>query len=354
MQRRDFLRGTTCLAMTTLAGRGHAQVVPGRIRIGQVGTKHAHASGKLAAIRKLDDIFELVGVVEPDSEQRRQMSEKPEYADVHWLSEENLLGTSGLQAVAVESEVAELVPTATRALRAGMHVHLDKPAGDSLPAFERLMELAEAQQRIVQMGYMLRYNPAFQLMYRAVAEGWLGRIMEVDAMMGKLASEAVRQKIARFPGGGMFELGGHLIDSIVFMLGAPQDVIAFSHRTQVDGVADNQLAVLNYEHATATVRCNHRDPFGFPRRRFQISGDQGTIEIKPLESGNLTLMLNAPQAEFDKGIHQLKLTSSGGRYDQEFIDLARVIREEKKFAWSKQHDLDTHATLLQASGQTTG
>ena len=37
----------------------------------------------------------------------------------------------------------------------------------------------------------------------------------------------------------------------------------------------------------------------------------------------------------------------GGRsYVAEFADLARVIRGEKKLAWSYQHDLTVHETLL--------
>ena len=47
-----------------------------RIRIGQIGTSHPHAAGKLAAIRGLDDIFELVGVVEPNEVQRKKIADK--------------------------------------------------------------------------------------------------------------------------------------------------------------------------------------------------------------------------------------------------------------------------------------
>ena len=58
-----------------------------KIRIGQIGTSHPHAAGKLAAIRGLDEIFELVGVVEPDKERRKALSEKDVYRDVPWISQ---------------------------------------------------------------------------------------------------------------------------------------------------------------------------------------------------------------------------------------------------------------------------
>ncbi|MCB1122538.1 MAG: Gfo/Idh/MocA family oxidoreductase, partial [Verrucomicrobiae bacterium] len=320
-----------------------------KIRIGQIGTSHAHASGKIQTIRGQFDIYELVGVVEPDKSRRESLEQNKAYSGVTWITEKQLLQAPGLQAVAIETEVAQLIPTANRALEAGLHIHLDKPAGDNLPDFQKLLRIAEKKKRVVQMGYMLRYNPAFQFMYRAVREGWFGNIMEVDCMMGKLANENTRQDIGAFSGGGMFELGGHVIDSIVYMLGKPLAVSAFTRRTQADGIADNQLAVLEYPQATATVRINHRDPFGSPRRRFQIAGDKGGMEIQQLESGNFTLFLDEARGDYSKGTHSVSLDRDGGRYDGEFRDLAMVLRGEKPFAWSYQHDLDTHETLLRAS-----
>ena len=325
-----------------------------KIRIGQIGTKHAHASGKIQAIRNQSDTYELIGVVEPDEARRKEMAKSDAYKGVPWLSERELINSSGLQVVAIETEVADLVSTAARAISAGLHIHHDKPGGDSLPRFRNLLKQAEAANLIVQMGYMLRYNPAFQFMYQAFKDGWLGNIMEVDCMMGKLGSAGTRRDIGKYPGGGMFELGGHVIDSIVYILGKPQSVTPFTRRTQSDGVADNQLAVLEFANATATVRINHNDPFGSPRRRFQISGDKGTMEIQQLESGHFTLYLDEPRGRFKQGAQEVQLPRQGGRYDGEFADLAKVIRGEKKLDWTYSHAEDTHVALLQASGMPTG
>ena len=351
MNRRSFVQ-TSAITLSTfpLMSRG-AESGP-KIRIGQIGTRHAHASGKIKAIRRQRDAYQLVGVVEPDPDRRSRLSKTSAYRGVDWMTEEELLRADGLQVVAVETEVAELVATGMRCIEAGMHIHLDKPGGDSLPLFRDLLEKAEASELIVQMGYMLRYNRAFQFMYQAVRDGWLGRIMEIDCMMGKLANEETREAIGRYSGGGMFELAGHVIDSIIHMLGKPRFVAPFTHRTQSDGIADNQLAVLDFVDATATVRINHRDPFGFPRRRFQIAGDKGAIEIQQLESGNVTLYLDEARGSYKKGVQEIAL-GKDGRYDGEFEDLARVLRGEKRFDWSYEHDLNVQEALLLASGMPT-
>jgi len=248
--------------------------------------------------------------------------------------------------------VPHLVAAAKRAVAAGLHIHHDKPGGTTLGDFRELLRLAKRNEVTVQMGYMLRYNPAFQFMYRAVREGWLGEITEIDAMMGKMASASLRRELGRYDGGGMFELACHLVDSVVHLLGKPERVQAFTRRTQEDGVADNQLAVLEYAKATATVRCNHRDVFGFSRRRFQIAGDRGVIEIRPLEPGNqLELSLATAKGGYRRGTQTVTLSNKrGGRYDGEFADLARVIRGEAKLAWSYEHDLAVQETVLRAAG----
>ena len=90
--------------------------------------------------------------------------------------------------MAIETRVRDLVATALPVVQAGKHIHLDKPAGPELAPFRKLLATAETNKLCVQMGYMLRYNPAFEFMFRAVREGWFGEIMELDAMMGKQAN----------------------------------------------------------------------------------------------------------------------------------------------------------------------
>jgi predicted dehydrogenase len=346
MERRKFidtLMGTSAIAAMPNISKG---ATTPKIKVGQIGLSHPHAKGKLDAIRKLPDIYELVGVAEPDPGQRSGIT------GVNFITEDELLDTRGLQAVAIETRVLDLVPTAAKAIDAGCHIHLDKPAGPSLGDFQALSKAAQSKGLTIQMGYMLRYNPAFQFMFKAAKEGWFGEIMEIDAMMGKKASLGLRKELAGFKGGGFFELACHILDAAIHLLGQPESVTAYNLRTGAtsgDTFADNQLAVLAYPRATATLRCNHNDPFGFPRRRFQISGTQGGMEIKPLESGKFTLFLDQERDTHKKGIQEIQFPS-GRSYVPEFEDLAEVIREEKQLEWTPAHDLLTHKTLLEISG----
>ena len=66
MQRRTFLAGTLAAGFAPSFTRraSAADAPPAKIKIGQIGTGHAHAGGKMDAIRSLADTYDVVGIVE--------------------------------------------------------------------------------------------------------------------------------------------------------------------------------------------------------------------------------------------------------------------------------------------------
>jgi predicted dehydrogenase len=331
MKRRSFL---LACGSSVFAASGSS-----RLRIGQIGTEHAHAGGKMTAMRSLPELWEVVGVTGPKG-----------YDGVKSMTVEELLAVPDLKAVAVETTIEASCEMARRCIEAGKHVHLDKPGALKHDEFKTMRLEAEKRGLTVQMGYMLRYNPAFELLFQAVREGWLGEITEIDAAMGKLADPGTRQKIGELEGGGLFELAGHIIDATMTILGKPAAVMAFSTPVGTDGVQDNQMAVLKYAKATAVIRCNHTDPFGGPRRRFNVTGTEGTFEIVPLESGKVNLSITKARGAYKKGAQSFQLDVPKDRYAAEFVDLAKVVQGEKKLAWNAAHDIAVHETLLRAAG----
>lgn len=344
----------TFLAAAALAGclRLPAVEEAARIRIGQIGTSHSHAAGKMRAVRSLDSLYEVVGIAEPIPGRREVAEREAAYAGLTWTSEPALLADPSLRVVAVETTLDDSVRAAAACLRAGKHIHLDKPGSGNHTEFATMRREAARRGLTVQMGYMLRYNPAFELLFRAHREGWFGTITEIDAAMGKLADAELLAQLARHPGYGMFELACHLVDAVVGLLGTPDAVHAFARKTGLGStdIPDNQVAVLEYPRATATIRCNHGDPFGAPHRCFRVTGTRGAMEIQPLESGKGVLYLSEPLGGFVRGENRFALDVPKGRYDGEFRDLARVVRGGVPLAWSADHDIAVHATALRCAG----
>jgi len=367
MHRRTLLAGLALAPFAQLLGANTTE----RIRIAQIGTSHAHASGKMDALRSLTDLYDVVGFAEPIATRRAAAQKAKSFAGLKYLTEEEILTDRSIQAVVIETTLEDSARAALAALKAGKHIHLDKPGAEKHADYVTLRRYAAEQKLTVQMGYMLRYNPGIQLLVQAVKEGWLGEVMEIDASMGKLLDEGTRQRFAQLPGGGMYELACHLVDTVVTLMGPPTSVQAFGNATRApsDPLVDNQLAVLTYPKATVTIRCNHADPFGGPNRYITVRGTHGDIEIRPLESGKGLLRLDQTrdtikvcreengtkvmlaEPRFKKGENAFSLEVPKGRYDEEFRDLARVLRGQA-FGWSADHDVAVHATALRAAGLT--
>ena len=347
--RRTFLAASAGLLAAPAAG---GRIAAASIKVGQIGTKHAHASGKMETFRKFPDLFEVVGVVEPDVAQRTRMQQTKPYAGLQWITQQELLSTPGLQAVAVETDIDHLLTSAEACVAAGVHVHLDKPAGTSLKDFQRLCESANAKKLMIQMGYMFRSNAAFRFLFRAVREGWLGDVFSVHCEMSKKVADSVRPGLAHYPGGSMFELGCHLIDAVVTVLGPPDRVTPFNRNTRPDHdkLLDNCLAVFEYPKATATIRSSVTEVDGGRRRQFVVCGTKGTIVIRPLEPYQLSLTLESAVGDHRRGTTTIDLPKSTGRYDGDFLHLAGVIRGDETPEYDTDHDLAVQSALLQASG----
>jgi predicted dehydrogenase len=320
-----------------------------RIKIGQIGVAHAHAS-KLAVYRASAD-YEVVGIVEPDVDLRNQVESQEVFQGLPWMTLGQLLNVPGLQAVLIETRVRDLLNMAEQCVAAGKHIHLDKPAGESLPQFTRILGAAAKKRLLIQMGYMYRYNPAVVLLREFLKQGWLGDVFEVHAVMSKVIDPVERRGLAEYRGGVLFELGGHITDLVVGVLGKPTKVTPFrQHAARIDDqLEDNMLAVFEYPRAVATVKSSAMEVEGFERRHLVVCGTEGTFHIQPLDNPSARVALSTARGEYRKGsqdVSFLKYT----RYVGDAADMARIIRGEKPSDFPYAHDLTVQTTLLQACG----
>ena len=346
-----------CCGQPTLShAMGAVLVKP--IKIGQIGIGHAHAGAKMETLRRLSDLYEVVGVTEEEDPYRHPGNA---YDGLERMSADELLSIPELQAVAVETNMPELVPTAMRCMERGLHMHMDKPGGETLGPFRRLIDGCRARSLAIQLGYMYRNNPAIGFCLRALRDGWLGEVFQIDAVMSRYDGDEYRRFMAGFPGGTMYIFGSHLIDLVIAMLGRPVDVVSFLKPTRDDGLMDNGLAVLEYPRATVTIRASVVEADGMRHRRLLICGTKGTAEICPLEHPgdryrldplHVRLTLREDSPEYPAGTHIVDVGTMNGRYDDQLTELARVVHGEIANPYPYQHELDVQETVLAAAGYT--
>ncbi len=330
-----------------------------RIRIGQIGTGHFHAEATMETVRKFPDVFEVVGIAELYRENLEKNADKKNYRGLKWMSPEELLRVEGLDAVLVETNEWDLLKVGQQCIDAGVHIHLDKPAGEDIDAYAKMLSDAKRKNLTVQLGYMYRYNPAMRYCKRAIETGMLGDIFELDTVMSTEHTKEVREYLARFKGGTMYIFGCHLIDLVIWMLGKPMDIIAYQGSSGVDGVnfADNGLAVFVYPRGASTVRTTSVEVKGYERRQLVLCGSKGTLEVRPLEAPTVMTQAMIDHSKghmvymYDNNVRRTKvdLPKMAGRYDDQLLDFAAMIRG-KKNPFTYEHELLVAQATMKACG----
>ncbi len=324
---------------------------PKKIRIGQIGLGHSHGEGKMSAVRKLSELFEVIGYAEADEAWIEKRGHLQAYVDLPRMSVEELINEC--DAILIESDIPELIKYARICVQAGKHIHMDKPVYGSVTEFEELLEIASHQKLVIQMGYMYRYNPAVVQCIDMIKNQKLGEIFSIHGEISTQDYSDTKRRLAKYPAGPLYIMGAHLIDLIVYILGEPDQIKVFLKSTGLDGVclADNNLAVLEYEKALATVKASSVEVNGWGRRQLVVSGSRGTVEIKPME--NETTMTFSDVEIAIKHYEDMKKSipiadiPKNERYDEMMRALYRYITGIEDNPFSYEHDLLVHKLIAE-------
>ena len=131
----------------------------GVVGVGHLGYHHARIYNAL-------DNCTLVGVAETDPEKRAKAV--TDFGTQGFDSVDALIA-AGVDAVSVVTPTITHAAVALRLLEAGVHVLVEKPIAPTLPEAEQMVAAARAQQRILQVGHIERFNGAVMALFDAIA-----------------------------------------------------------------------------------------------------------------------------------------------------------------------------------------
>ena len=324
------------------------------IRMAQYGTKHAHAPGVLQVMLENRDV-EVVGVYEPDASRREELraAGAAPWSSVRWIEDKTeILDDPTIAAVSSEGQNAESLSQTEEIIQAGKHVFYDKPAGDDWPHFERVIAKARERGLLVQLGYMFRYHDGFSRIAEWARSGFLGHVFAIRAHMSTSLDAAAHERVSVHRGGVFYDLAGHVLDQVVWILGRPDRVTSFMRRelSPVEGFTDNGLAVFEYESAMASIDIAAMEPMP-TARRFEVYGDRGSAIMEPFEPAEtLRLCLAAPCGGYPAGVSLIRLEDRR-RYVASLEAFVRDIQGVKEPDRSLDHELLVQETLLRATGR---
>jgi predicted dehydrogenase len=162
-------------------------------------------------------------------------------------------------------------PIAVAALNAGKHVFCEKPLSITADQAEEMVSAAKANNRILEVAFNYRRREDIGMAQNLVATGKLGRVYHSRVSWKRRAGIPGLKSwftSADLAGGGAaIDLGPHIVDSLLYMLGEPKVIT-------VSSVMHGELG---------------RAGFGGMDSAMQMQGSTGLFEVEDLCSAILRL-----------------------------------------------------------------
>lgn len=129
-----------------------------RVKIGVVGAGLIGQVEHIPNLRRLEKLFEIVGIADASADMRRVLESDGHKA---FSSYEQLLD-AGIDAILIAAPDPYHAEITLHALDRGVHVFCEKPLCFSAPQAEEIAAARDKAAKVVQVGYMKRYDPSYE------------------------------------------------------------------------------------------------------------------------------------------------------------------------------------------------
>jgi predicted dehydrogenase len=261
--------------------------------LGSIGKRHARCFLEAGA--------DAVSGFDPDPERRAAFAAL--FGAQVYDDQDEALGAAPDLAVVASPNVFH-ARQAIAAIRAGNAVLVEKPLAGDLEEAEALARLSREVSAFVHMGSNWKFHPAFTAIKAWLEDGRIGRVTGGQVVAGGWlpdwhpGEDYRRMYAARADLGGGAVLDTHELDMLTWLLGPVATLRGFTARSGALEIETEDVAAcaLAFESgALVTLLADYIQRI--PRRRYLLSGDEGTIEWD-LQDGAARLRLpGRPDAE---------------------------------------------------------
>lgn len=238
--------------------------------------------------------FPIAGLFDPDQAKAAKIA-----------AEWNVTAYASLaEATAVENAIYDLATPPARhadvlkALPEGSFALIQKPMGSDLAQATEILAICRERNITAAVNFQLRFAPMMLALKDAIAQGWLGEVIDFDAWLALDTPWSLWPFLNGLPRVEIAMHSIHYIDVIRAILGNPLGVHAKTLGHPGHAVAQTRTsAILDYgERVRCALSINHDHKFGrrFQACEFRISGTEGAAYVK------LGVNLDYPRGEPDE------------------------------------------------------
>jgi len=204
---------------------------------------------------------------------------------------EQLLNDKSIDAIILATPHSMHVEQIKLAAEHKKHIYVEKPIALTLKETRTALEAARTAGVEIAVGFQRRCHPSMIAALDAVRNGKIGRVLHVEGHQSapglRIYKEGSwRQAREEQPAGGMTGMGIHLLDGMVSVLGAVEDVTVKSKKIlqNNDSILDDMTSVLlMFETGTTGYIGTSIATSGYFSLRF--FGENGVVEVRNPDLG---------------------------------------------------------------------
>lgn len=216
------------------------------LRVGLVGYGTAGAVFHAPLISTTPGL-RLAAVVTANPERARAAADAHPGVAVLGAAEELWASPGALDVVVVAAPNRTHAPLARAALQAGLPVVVDKPLTATADEGETLVRLAAERALLLSVYQNRRWDGDFRTARRLVADGALGRVLRFESRFDRwrpVPKGGWRESADPAEAGGLlYDLGSHLVDQALQLLGPASEVYAEVHTRRAGIEVDDDVFV---------------------------------------------------------------------------------------------------------------
>ncbi len=184
--RRDFLKSSALAALAAAPALLQAQSPNNRLRVGWIatGSRGQHVMKQMYLLSK--DVVTVTAVCDTYQGNLNLgkdivQTNEPGHAPKTYVAYRDLLADPNVDVVFICSPEHLHFPMAVHAIRAKKHIYLEKPIAHTIEDGQRIVELSEKSDRVLQVGTQNRSNKLYIRAKEMVANGDAGEVHYVRA-----------------------------------------------------------------------------------------------------------------------------------------------------------------------------
>jgi scyllo-inositol 2-dehydrogenase (NADP+) len=251
-------------------------------------------------------IFQVAGLRLAAILQRSGNSSQQAYSNVRVVRDlDELLGINSISLVAISTPNETHFPFAKKFLEAGRHVVVDKPFTTTLQEAHELVALAKKTGRILTVYQDRRFDGDFRTLQKMVADETLGRIVNFQVTFDRCRPVINTKTWKEKPvlgSGVFFDLGPHLIDQTLVLMGEPEQVLADIRSEREGSVTPDAFDLTFFYKDRARAELNVSTLAPDPRPHFRVQGTKGVYLKQGLDPQEALLRADHPATGEDWGL----------------------------------------------------